>query len=71
MFESESKIENKPEIEKQPQLKFEVSPVETVKGLNELTVLRRIADSTWGRKSDIDKEIANLSLRNFNISLNP
>lgn len=61
MFESKPKIENKPEIEKQSQLKFEVAPVEAVKGLNELTVLRRIADSSWGKKSDIDKEIDNLS----------
>ena len=50
MFESKPKIENKPEIEKQSQLKFEVAPVEAVKGLNELTVLRRIADSSWGKR---------------------
>lgn len=61
MFESEPKIENKPEIEKQPQLKFEVAPVEAVRGLTELTVLRRINDSSWGKDSDIDKEIDNLS----------
>lgn len=60
MFESEPKIENKPEIEKQPQVEFEVTPVEAVKGLNELTVLRRIADISWGKESDIDKEIDNL-----------
>lgn len=61
MFESEPKIENKPEIEKQPQVEFEVAPVEAVKGLNELTILRRIADNSWGKESDIDKEIDNLS----------
>lgn len=57
----EPKIENKPEIEKRPQVEFEVAPVETVRGLNELSVLRRIADSSWGEESDIDKEIDNLS----------
>lgn len=61
MFESEPKIENKLEIERQPQLKFEVAPVEAVNGLTELTVLRRISDSSWGKNSDIDKEIDNLS----------
>lgn len=65
---SENPITSSPEKpgenkEKENQFKpeFEIASVEEVRGLNELTLLRRIADSSWGREGNIDKEINNLS----------